>query len=194
VGIVGTIAFPANFLPLSGVTLTITTVFLLLFGDKTNGNFWRFVIFVFAAGFALEMVGVQSGKLFGVYYYGDNLGFKLKNVPLVIGLNWVFLTLCSLSIASKISENFYLRTIVGAILMVMLDALIEPLAGDLDFWHWMNDIIPLRNFGVWFIVSFFFNALAWQLRFKKYNEIASFIFILQIVYFLSLHCANFFSR
>lgn len=193
-GIVGSIAFPDKFLPLSGVTLTITTLFLILFGDKTNGNFWRFVIFVFAAGFAIEMVGVQSGKLFGVYHYGDNLGFKLKNVPLVIGLNWVFLTLCSASIASKVSTNFYVRTIVGTVLMVMLDALMEPLVGKLDFWHWMNDTIPLRNFVVWFIVSFFFNALAWQLRFKKDNEMASCIFLLQVVYFLSLHCANFFSH
>ena len=48
---------------------------------------------IFTIGFFIEVIGVKTGLLFGVYHYGDSLGLKWLNVPLVMGINWILLSL-----------------------------------------------------------------------------------------------------
>jgi putative membrane protein len=154
-------------------------------------DFIRFCIFLFTAGFAVEMIGVQTGKIFGPYYYGYALGFKLKHVPIVIGINWVMLTLATQIIAQKFSNKLYITASIGATLMVLLDMLIEPVASKYQFWHWHNDTIPVQNFVAWFVISFFFHGLGSVMKFEKENTMAVFVFSLQLIFFALLNLINF---
>ncbi len=191
VGMVGMWLNPVYFSSLSPFNLLLTTAVLLLFAPLENPDFRRFGLLVAVAGFAVEIVGVKTGKVFGAYYYGSALGFKMGMVPLIIALNWLILTLASLSVTSKLNIALGAKVLVGALLMVGLDFLIEPLSAKLDYWYWLNDEIPFRNFVGWTIVSLFFHATAWQLNFEKYNPMALSLLILQYVFFLTIHLKNF---
>jgi putative membrane protein len=193
VGVVGMLIKPELFIPLTPLNLSITCLLLLAFYPYKEKDFIRYVIFLFTAGFAVEMIGVQTGKIFGSYYYGHALGFKLKHVPLLIGVNWVMLTLATQTIAHKFSDKLYITATIGATLMVFLDFLIEQVASKYHFWHWHNDTIPLQNFVAWFIISFFFHGLGSVMKFDKENKMAVFIFSLQIFFFAILNIVNFFN-
>jgi len=192
VGVFGMLIKPELFIPLTPLNLSITCLLLLAFYPYKEKDFIRYVIFLFAAGFAVEMIGVQTGKIFGSYYYGHALGFKLKHVPLLIGVNWVMLTLATQTIAQKFSDKLYITSSIGATLMVILDFLIEQVASKYQFWHWHNDTIPLQNFVAWFIISFFFHGVGSVMKFDKENKMAVFIFSLQIIFFTILNIVNFF--
>ena len=64
---------------------------------------------IFLLGFVVEVVGVQTGLIFGSYSYGATLGVKLFDTPLLIGLNWIFVSYSSYSIACQVSDNKYLQ-------------------------------------------------------------------------------------
>ena len=49
----------------------------------------------FAVGVSVEIMGINTGILFGDYTYGDVLGFKLRDVPVLIGVNWFIIIYCS---------------------------------------------------------------------------------------------------
>lgn len=193
VGIAGMWLAPDSFISLTPLNLALTTFILLMYYPVRDKNFIRYIIFLFAAGFSVEMLGVQTGKIFGSYYYGYALGFKLKHVPLIIGLNWVMLILATHSIANKWSQKLYVVASFGAALMVLIDLLIEPVAAQYHFWHWQNDEIPLQNYIAWFVISFFFHGLGTVLKFNKENPLAVFIFVIQLLFFLSLNLLNLFN-
>jgi putative membrane protein len=192
VGIIGMVKSPDTFINLTPVNLAITSFFLLIYYPCSNINFIRYIIFLFAAGFAIEMMGVQTGKIFGTYYYGYALGYKIKHVPIIIGLNWVMLILATHTIAHKWSNKLYISATIGAGLMVLLDFLIEQVAPKFHFWHWQNDVIPIQNYVAWFVISFFFHGMGTLLKFDKENPMAIFIFAIQIVFFLMLNLINIF--
>ena len=193
VGLVGLMVNPELFIALTPLNLSVTCLLLLAYYPFREKDFIRYVIFLFAAGFAIEMIGVQTGKIFGSYYYGYALGYKLKHVPIIIGLNWVMLTLATHSIAQKLSDKLYIIASIGAALMVSLDILIEQMASKYHFWHWQNNEIPFQNYAAWFIVSFFFHGLGTVMKFDKANKLATFIFLLQIIFFALLNLLNFFN-
>ncbi len=187
VGIFGIIFSPALFLPLTPFNLLISAGFLFYFHPNKDRNFYRFIILVYCAGFAIEMLGVQSGKIFGSYHYGNMLGFKVKETPLIIGLNWVVLTYCTGTIVQNLSQSFFVRSLLGATLMVAFDFFIEWYAPHADFWYWQNDVIPLQNFLAWFVFSFFFNLLFCSLQLEKKNSFALFLFLIQLLFFILLN-------
>jgi putative membrane protein len=70
--------------------LNLFLMFILLIWNETELNLGLFKAFLFAfgAGLLSEMIGVNTGYLFGSYHYGDVFGEKLFGVPFLIGLNW----------------------------------------------------------------------------------------------------------
>ena len=117
---------------------------------------WSLVYFI---GMSVEMIGVNTGLLFGTYWYGENLGPKLNNVPLLIGINWVVLTFQTATIAKRFIHNQWLAPICGALLMVALDIFIEPVAPVFDYWHWNAGYAPIRNYIDWFVISIVLQVL-----------------------------------
>lgn len=129
---------------------------ILLFWNFPPKNGLRSVMMwfvVYLIGMGVELVGVNTGLLFGSYEYGENLGFKVLGVPILIGVNWVVLTFLTASVSRRFISNKWLAVFCGAALMVLLDIFIEPIAPIFDFWSWELGFAPIRNFVDWFIVS-----------------------------------------
>jgi putative membrane protein len=129
---------------------------ILLFWNFPPKNGWRSILVwfvVYILGMTVEAVGVKTGLLFGIYEYGENLGFKIIGVPILIGVNWVVLTFLTATVSKRFISNKWLAIFCGAFLMVLLDVFIEPIAPIFDFWSWELGFAPIRNFVDWFIVS-----------------------------------------
>jgi putative membrane protein len=132
--------------------------------------------------FLIEAAGVNTWKIFGVYAYGNTLGPKLLNTPVIIGLNWFLLIYCTNVISRQLwdritgrqdgSRSGLKRSVfivgTGSLLMVFYDMLLEPAATRLDMWSWECGIIPLRNFLAWFLLSLVFHI---YLRYRGEEEI-----------------------
>jgi putative membrane protein len=48
----------------------------------------------FLTGILVEIMGVNTGLLFGDYQYGAVLSPRIKQVPWVIGINWFLVIYC----------------------------------------------------------------------------------------------------
>ena len=180
----------------SAFNLWVSLILLLFFHQDFNKSFIFTAVFILLSGFTLEVAGVHTGVIFGKYYYGQTLGTKFFDVPLVIGANWLLLVYCSaISVQSiflrtktkSFFTSIFVQSLTSAGLMVLLDLLIEPVAIRLDFWHWQNEQIPTQNFQAWFLVAFILNYLFLNAKFLKTNPLATLLLFLQFFFFISLH-------
>ncbi|MCS6823578.1 MAG: carotenoid biosynthesis protein [Cytophagaceae bacterium] len=162
---------------------------LVLIVQKIDKVFIRYLFVTSVAGFMVEVAGVNSGVIFGVYEYGNSLGLKVFGVPLIIGINWWLVMYGSalLSDVIAISTNPYLRCAIASALAVSLDAAIEPVASKLDFWYWQGGSAPIQNYIAWFVVSFVLQLMYHNMPFTKKNKTAIAVFAVQSVFFIMLN-------
>ena len=144
---------------------------------------------IFTIGFFIEVIGVKTGLLFGVYHYGDSLGLKWLNVPLVMGINWILLSLIGFGLVNKYFTNLIVKSSLAALLIVLLDILIEPIAIQLDYWTWQNNEIPLQNYVMWFIVSFSIQVIINYSKIKIDFKSSLLMLALQLLFFSLLNLA-----
>jgi bisanhydrobacterioruberin hydratase len=174
------------FLPLSPLTLLFATS-IFLYQHRNINKYLSSYFFVALIGFTAEVVGVATGKVFGVYQYGNALGIKFLDVPLVISINWALLVCASHILANYIAENRIIVAMLTAIITVLVDVLIEPNAPKLDFWYWQLQQAPLHNYIGWFVISF---LAAWLMHNKiksNHYKMALLIIGLHIYFFTTLY-------
>lgn len=147
-----------------------------------------FVTGVFLCGYLVEVLGVHTGKIFGSYYYGDTLGYKIAAVPLLMGVNWVILIFSVGQMMKTLKiRNSILASFLGALLLITLDYFIEPVAMKFDYWHWDWHEIPGQNFVAWFIVSVILLKFYYALGLKQQKYIGITMFLAQLVFFVVLY-------
>nr|WP_262905434.1 carotenoid biosynthesis protein [Hymenobacter nitidus] len=159
---------------------------LFAFQRDRSAAFWGFCITTAAVGFFVEVVGIQTGKIFGQYTYGATLGLKWLGVPLMIGLNWLMLTYMTGVLARYLPISDFLRAVVAALLLVGMDICLEPVAVRYDFWTWAFDVIPLQNFKGWFVVALILQVYFNRTDFEKRNPLVPFVYLLQLLFFFGL--------
>ncbi|MBK0404231.1 carotenoid biosynthesis protein [Adhaeribacter sp. BT258] len=175
---------------LTPLHLLLTNALLFLNHKNFNAAFFLFAWVTFLAGFLAEVLGVHTGLLFGNYVYGQALGFKLWNVPLLIGLNWVMLVYCIGITVRNWTKKPWLATILAAGIMVLLDHFIEPVAMRFDFWSWQNHQIPLQNYAGWLLLSLILQFYFQRSNVTKTNPLAPLVFGLQALFFIALNIMN----
>jgi putative membrane protein len=141
------------FLAFTPVNLLVSFVLLLINQKNLNGIEIKSVFLIFIIGMVSEILGVNYGLIFGDYVYLDNLGVKILGVPVLIGLNWIILTFITGSLSSLIFKNKYISVLLGAIFMILVDLLMEPVAPLLGFWIFDLPTVPLQNYIGWFSVG-----------------------------------------
>jgi putative membrane protein len=187
-GIIGIYFLPKWFLPATPITILVSAIFVFLRFEKYRSS--RVIAFIVIAvlAYLVELYGVKSGNLFGTYSYGENLGWKLFDVPLIIGVNWAALIIVSQQITTHyiVVNNRILSAISVAIIMTTFDLLLEVLAPLFDFWSFTNMIYaPIENFIAWFGVSFCFGLFSYS-HFRNKNNTAVLYGVAQLVFFMAL--------
>ncbi|WP_266362785.1 carotenoid biosynthesis protein [Tellurirhabdus rosea] len=194
-GLIGlqTPAASALFRMLVPANLLVSAGLLLAFHTDWNRPFLFYCLLALLVGFWVEVLGVKTGFVFGTYAYGPTLGWKWLDVPLIIGVNWLVLTYCCGTLCDRLSFPVYLKAILAASLMVLLDLFIEPVAIQLDFWTWFGADIPIRNYLGWWIVSLILFSFWYGLPFRKQNPLALPLLLLQFLFFVGGCLFNFLS-
>ena len=183
-------ALPAVF----PVMMMITPYVLFVFGmviflpafleDGRRLLLWACLTYLLT--FAIEAAGVATGRIFGVYSYGEALGAKLLGVPLLIGFNWTIVVLGIASFFSRFIKNRFLVIVLVALGGVLFDWVMEPVAIALDYWNWQNAVIPLRNYLAWFAIGFA-AATGYALLDIKLKTIYPSVYVLiQLLFFAAL--------
>jgi len=159
---------------------------LVIFEEKPSKQFFIWLSLSYLITLVIEIIGVKTGLIFGSYSYGKNLGVKLFDVPLIIGLNWVVLILASIGFVEKIKTSIYLKSFLVGIIMVVFDLLLEMSAPKLDYWFFDGGIIPTQNYISWFIISFILSYFYIRFRIRRLLIIAKFNFLFQFILFLMI--------
>ena len=154
---------------------------------------WRFIAWsssVIVASFLIELLGVKTGAVFGVYAYAEVLQPTLWDVPMSIGFAWLGMIISSAAISQRILPGHaawreIAMPIFIAWFMVIFDFFMEPAAAKLGYWHWAGNMVPLRNYVAWFVFGWILSGIGVRLGLftKKLSPVALHAYAAQLVYF-----------
>jgi putative membrane protein len=183
--------------------LVLLTMFILLAKTQIqlSKDYILFFLIAFAIGMSTEIIGVNTGLLFGEYQYGPVFGPKLFGVPLLIGLNWFVIVFCSGALLTQSVDllqrklNIHLTAPIstlfiilgGAAIATFFDFILEPVAVKLGFWSWNNGRIPLFNYVSWFMISAILLSVKMYLKKIPVNTFATSLLVIQAMFFLMLN-------
>jgi bisanhydrobacterioruberin hydratase len=202
IGFVGMFINKDFFVATTSLNLLLMGGLLFYTQQKPNIPFAIFFIVCFITGITVEIVGTSTGFLFGKYEYGKMLGIAIKNVPVVIGINWfIIMYCCGITVhtileklATKVEHltgetpsTLKLISIIsdGAMVAVFFDWIMEPAAVKLGYWAWLGDgEIPSFNYLTWFAISTGLMAVFGLLKFNKQNIFAVHLLMIMIMFFL----------
>jgi putative membrane protein len=189
-GIIG-IGLPIHpdFVRLTPFNLLLSTVIVLSFHRLKTWKFWYFLGIAFLVGFGIEVIGVNTGAIFGHYQYDYVFGYKVFGTPLLIGVNWLLIAYCCGTAADWFLPKSpqVVVAMVGAACMTGMDMLVEPVAMRYGFWSWKGDVVPIQNYIAWFTTSFVLQSLFVRWRIPQRNGLALLLLASQIIFFIVLN-------
>jgi putative membrane protein len=185
-GIFGVVSSAQDwFLSLTPLNLLLSLVIVLLHITTYNFKVIIALFIPFVLGFVAEGLGVNFGLIFGTYAYGENLGYKIFGVPLMICVNWTLLTIITADVSKFFSDKTLISALFGAALMTGLDVILEVSAPRFDFWEFENGVVPLQNYIGWFVTAFV-GHLGYQSFNVKSNKIISWHVLASILLFFTV--------
>ena len=153
----------------SRAELSIVTVVLFFVASVTHaavqrGAFWAAGLVVVAAGVGLaaEAVGVATGVPFGRYAYGDDLGPKAFDVPVLVPMAWTMFAYPALLVGRRLAGRMaVVAWPIGALALASWDVFLDPQMVAEGHWRWSDPTpalpgvpgIPLTNFAGWVAVA-----------------------------------------
>lgn len=205
-GLIGILFSPYKewFIQNTPVNLLVMAVLLLWNQHKINRYLILFFAITFSVGMITEIIGVNTGFLFGNYAYGSVLGFKIVGVPLLIGLNWFVVIYCCIVIMEQMHQWVKVKyealgqpamsvklehisiIVDGAMMAAFFDWIMEPAAIKLGFWQWNGVSIPLYNYLCWFVIAAMLIGVSRKITIPKRNDFAVHLLIIQALFFLTL--------
>jgi bisanhydrobacterioruberin hydratase len=189
VGFVGTInSFTHDFfLKLFPLAIILSFSAILFFHDlKYDLRTIYLLIIIAFSGFLIEVAGISTHIIFGTYSYGETLGIKLFDTPLMIGINWVMLVFATSSVADSLRISNFYKILFASAIMVFYDLLMELVAPLLGMWSWENGTIPARNYVAWFIISVIMHAFLKLFHVRPRSSVAAYLLIIQGAFFVLL--------
>lgn len=184
---------PSFFIPFTPVNLFLMLLLLILNEQQINFQFVQAFLMAVVVGMTTEMIGVNTGLLFGDYSYGEVFGRKLFGVPVLIGINWFCIVYASHVVAKKFNRSTLKGKLPIALLAASIatafDWIMEPVAMKLGFWNWSDGQIPMFNYYCWFVISFAVSIAFEYLKIEARNKFAPYFLMVQALFFLFLRFA-----
>ena len=202
-GLIGILCTPYKDFFVQSTPIVLLMMFVLLTYAEIASlkAYCIFFLIAFVMGLASEIIGVNTGYLFGDYQYGQVLGPKFYNVPLIIGFNWFFIVFCAGSLSSQCLKalqkkfnimlppsSLYIGVVIGgAAIATCFDFILEPIAIKLHFWSWKNGTIPAFNYICWFMISAILLSAIMYLKKCSVHPFATGLLIIQALFFIALN-------
>ena len=174
-------------LPLTPLNLLLTAGAMVLYQRRLDRRTVALALLLGTLGYFVEVLGVWTGRVFGEYSYGEVLGLKVLNVPLLIGLNWAMLVFAIGVPMARTALPVGAKVLLSSAAMVALDLLIEPVAIHLGFWSWEQVAVPIQNYLAWGGVSALFFTLFFTLPIQRENPVARYVLLAQVLFFGGLN-------
>jgi putative membrane protein len=171
---------------LTPMTLLVSSILVIAYSFRSKRLAVWFAV-TYLATFTLEVLGVKTGLVFGSYAYGNVLGLKLFEVPIIIGLNWVIIIWGGILFSQRIYNDSLGVATATASLALIFDIFLEPVAISFRYWNWENISVPIHNYAAWFIISFVFSFIYTKLKVSTYSNIPVHLFFMQLFFFLLLN-------
>ncbi len=164
-----TVRFPDT--PGAGIASYVSTLLIAL---PSFVALWRYLcpkeaalslLSLSAFGYVIETTGVMTGFPYGPFYYGDALGPKAAGlVPYLLPLSWVPLVLGVVAATApalpqpeSVSRRHVLWVPCAAVLLTLVDGVLDPGAASLGFWVWPEGGpyygVPVSNYLGWLFSS-----------------------------------------
>lgn len=172
------------FLKITPFQLIGTAIVLLAYHNGIRRIEVVFFILCALIGFLVEVVGVQTGLIFGNYQYGSTLGFSVAGVPLTIAVNWFIMVYITGWGFRLIMREF--QPLVGALMMTGIDVIIEQVAPKLDFWAFAGENVPVQNYIAWFVIGYGLHFLGGRMGVRFHSKTAPMVFASMFGFFLLL--------
>jgi len=107
-----------------------------------------------AGGLAAEFAGVATGRPFGRYAYSDQLGRRVRGVPLLAGAAWALMARPAWVAAGRLSAARSRRVPLAAAALAAWDVFLDPRMVAEGYWTWEAGgrfaDVPASNFAGWF--------------------------------------------
>lgn len=178
--------YPDQLMKLTSYNLLFVAFLFLYNASEVNKTYALWLLIIGISGYLVELLGILTGLVFGTYSYGEGLGIKVADVPLMIGVNWALLVFATGALIHKIRMSLWLRAALGATVMVGYDVLLEPVAMRFDFWSWEGNQVPLQNYLAWWIISFVMHFGVMAKVNNLQNRLALPVIIIQMLFFVLL--------
>ncbi|WP_019037970.1 carotenoid biosynthesis protein [Psychroflexus tropicus] len=168
----------------TGLNLLIMFLVLVFFFPLDSFKKWGLFLAFGLLGILAEYLGVTFGLFFGEYAYGENFGPKIFEVPILIGVNWAMLTFICGAVANKLADHFFLKSLLGTFMMLLLDLFMEKVAPIFDFWEFSGGYAPIDNYIAWGIISFIFHLIFHLFKVKGQFLVSLHMYLVQLVFFI----------
>lgn len=152
---IGLFAYLSSAPSLTYLTILMSAILVLLSENDKRKSALVFGV-IFFAGYAIELIGVQTGLLFGNYKYGVAMGPVLFGTPLIIGATWYAVVVGACAVVFRLSINRFFKSVLAGVLTVIMDFAIEQVAMKYNLWQWEHNAIPVFNYICWFIFGSIF--------------------------------------
>jgi putative membrane protein len=133
-----------------------------LFRYLGAGRAVRALLVLSTFAYLIEGLGVATGLPYGAFYYGDSLGPKLLGLaPYILPVSYVPLVIGT--VAATGSRSVALWTLKSALLLTLVDGVLDPGAVSLGFWVWPEGGpyygVPVSNYLGWMLSGALASAL-----------------------------------
>jgi len=144
------------------------------------------VLIIYLFGYFIEVIGVNTGLIFGEYVYGEGLGTKLLATPLMIGINWLMLVYITAAFFQSFGLKPVFVVLLGATTMLIYDLVLEQVAPVIDLWSWSGNTVPFQNYIAWWLIAVVMHSMVAALRIRLSNRVAMPVYIAQFLFFVIL--------
>lgn len=175
------------FISMTPFTLLLSTAVLLWWQPLHTARTRAWALGAFLIGYGSEVIGINTGLIFGDYTYSGVLGPQIWSTPPMIGINWLLVTYLVNEAVWRFlptRTSPFLGAIIAAIGCTAFDYLVEPGAISLNYWSWSTGLPPFENYVGWFFVSLIISmsytkTMSAGLR----NTAAPVLLVLQLLFF-----------
>jgi hypothetical protein len=158
---------------------------LFLFSNESSRPTNQFIALTFVVGTGIILIAARFDLIMNGISYGPSLLPVNDQLGVLSGLLWLIPVVTSLRLTEKLSWNVYLRSLLGAVL-VLAPSLFMLMSSDTQMLIFWDDYsVSVKAIIIWFVGAFFFHFAANQMDVQKSNPVATQLYFVYLGFFIA---------